>query len=147
MTNKLKEFITKNASLIDDPSINIEDLVTDLKYMGVMAELTKDEKVAFIIYYQVATGNPIFISLKKSKRMGGPYGIGELDYHISYKPYEWLLIHSIPLNSKEEKVLSYDQPNLFKKFAAKRLITNLEPEIDGLGEETLFNLMKLIGEN
>lgn len=144
MTDKLKEFITRNASLIDDPSIELWDLITNLKYELIFDILTHDQKTAFIIYYQVAVNKPIFISLKKSKRLGGPYDISELEYYISYKPGEWLLIHSIPLNSKEEKSLSY---NLLKVFAVKRLITNLEPELDGLGEETLTNFIKFMGEN
>ena len=144
MTDKLKEFIARNASLIDDPSIKLWDLVTNLKYELIFDILNKAQKTAFIIYYQIATGNPLIISLKPSS---DPSVLSYLDYMISYKPNEWLVIYSVPLTNSEVKNLSSVSSNTLKNISADKIISYLSPELDNLDSNLIVNITKLMGEN
>lgn len=144
MTEKLKEFITENASLIDDPNFKPEDFWSNLKYEKIFSKLDGEEKAAFTIYYQIATGNPIIISLKSSSNTSV---ISYLDYMISYRPYEWLVIYSVPLTNSEAKNLSSVSPSTLKNISADKIITYLSPELDNLDSNLIVNLIKLMGEN
>ena len=144
MTDKLKEFITKNASLIDDPHFNLEDFWLGLKYGKFFSELDAGEGAAFTIYYQIATGNPLIISLKQSSN---PLVLSYLDYMVSYKPGERLIIYSVPLTDSEAKSLSSVSSSTLKNISADKIISYLSPELDNLDSNLIVNITKLIGEN
>ena len=144
MTDKLKDFITQKASLIDDPNFNLEDFWLGLEYEKIFSELEVEERAAFTIYYQIATGNPLIISLKPSS---DPSVLSYLDYMVSYKLGEWLVIYSIPLTDSEAKNLSLVSPSTLKNISADKIITYLSPELDNLDSNLIINITKLIGEN